>query len=310
MIRDATTVYAETMMRLAEELDNIVLVEADLMKASGSEPFRNKFPGRVYNIGIAEQNLLGFAAGLAAVGKIPFASAIASFLSQRACDQAVISVAYNKYNVKMIGLMPGVTSEKNGGTHISVIDLAIMRSIPGIMVIDPGDHIEYGKALEFAARHEGPVYIRANRGKIRPFHDENYVFEPGKGQFLRRGSDVGLITTGLTTEQGIVAARQAEQAGIGVAHLHLPTLKPLDAPAIASCMEMTGVVITAENHSVIGGLGGAVTESLAATRPGKVVRLGFQDHFGETATRDYMAHKYGFDAEAILVQIKACAASK
>ena len=310
MMKDATVVYSETMIRLADRNDDIVLVEADLMRASGSEPFFMKYPDRLYNVGIAEQNLLGFASGLAAVGRIPFASAIASFLSQRACDQAVISVAYNKFNVKMIGLMPGITSEKNGGTHISILDLAVMRGIPNLMVVDPGDSIEYEKVLEYAAENEGPMYIRANRGQIKSFHGENYIFEPGKGLFLGNGRDVGLITTGLATEQGIIASEAAAKSNIGVCHLHLPCLKPLDTAAIAKCMENTVVVITAENHSVIGGLGSAVAETASDLCPGKVIRLGFQDHFGETATRDYMMRKYGFDAEGILSQIIKCASGK
>ena len=303
--RDTNETYGKTLLRLAEKYPELVVLEADLGKASGSVPFKEKYPERYYNFGVAEQNMVGFASGMAAVGKIPFASTFASFMSQRALDQVVNSVGYNNENVKLIGTYAGITSEKNGGTHISVLDIAAMRAIPRMLVFDPGDALEYEKILEFAAGHEGPVYIRANKGKFPVFHSSDYTFTFNKAEILSSGSDVALITTGLTTYQGILAVERLKKDGISVLHLHMPTIKPIDKAAIQMAMEKTGWIVTAENHSVINGLGMAVCAVTSETVPGKVTRLGFQDHFGETATLDYMMHKYGIDSDGMVEVIRS-----
>lgn len=309
-IRDTNETYGHKLLDLAEKHPQLVVLEADLGKASGSEIFRNLHPDRYYNFGIAEQNMVSFAAGLAAIGKIPFASTFACFMSQRACDQIVNSVAYNIENVKLIGTYAGLTSEKNGGTHISIADIAIIRAIPNMVIMDAGDAIELEQMLEYAAVYNGPVYIRTNKGKFPVFHDSNYKYEFNKAEVLSKGTDVGLITTGLTTFQGIEAVNELKHLGVSVYHLHMPTIKPIDKEAIADCMSSTGWIVTAENHSVIGGLGMAVTAVSTETVPGKVTRLGIPDCFGETATLDYMLEKHGIDSKGIVKAIQSGLSSK
>lgn len=232
--RDTNKTYGQTVTALAAEDSRIVTVEADLMKASGSAPFREAFPQRMFNVGIAEQDALSFAAGLAAMGKIPFAAGFACFMAQRACDQAQNSIAYNNFNVKIIGTYAGLTSEKNGGTHISIDDLAIYRNMPRFEVYDPGDANEFEAILRYAAKHEGPVYIRSNKGTYETFTPEGREFVPGKAEVLSEGTDVGLITTGITTLQGIYATEELQKLGISVRHVHMPSIKPIDRKAIAA----------------------------------------------------------------------------
>jgi transketolase len=301
--RDTGKTYGETLVRLAESNPAIVVLEADLGKASGSGPFKEKYPNRYYEVGIAEQNLFSFSAGLAAMGKIPFASTFACFASQRGCDQIMNSIVYNRFNVKIIGTYAGLTSEKNGGTHISVADLAIFRSMPGMTVIDPGDALEFRLAIEEAARRHGPMYIRSNKGIFPVFHDEDFQFTAGKAQVLREGSDISLITTGIVTHKAIQACEKAQKAGINVRLVHMPTIKPIDAEEIAVCAEKTKKIISAENHSILGGLGSAITEVVCARKPCPVIRLGVRDCFGETASLDYLMRKHGIDGEAIFQAI-------
>lgn len=302
--KDTNKTYGETLTRLGKTNKNIIVLEADLAKASGSLPFKDAFPDRHINVGIAEQNLVSVAAGVAASGKIPFASTFACFASQRACDQAMNSVAYNNYNVKIVGTYAGLTSEKNGGTHISIADLSIFRSMPNFVVIDPGDAVEYEKVIEFAADYVGPMYIRANKGVHSVFHKEDYTFSLGKAEVLQEGNDIALITTGITTNEGIAACAKLAQEGISVYHIHMPTIKPIDVEAIKVAAKF-GKIITAENHSIIGGLGSSVAEILSEHCPTKLIRLGLNDCFGETATLAYMMHKHKIDAEGIAEAIKS-----
>lgn len=302
--RDTKKTYCETLIDLAGKNPELVVVEADLAAASGTPGFQKMYPERFFNVGIAEQNQMGFAAGLALMGKIPFTATFSSFISQRACDQAVNSVAYNKANVKMVGTYAGLLNEKNGGTHISVEDLAIFRSMPNVIVIDPGDMIEFAGSLKFAMEHEGPVYIRHNKGFFPTFLPEDYCFEPVKSIVLQEGNDLGLITTGISTLDGIQACEDLRNQGIYVRHIHMPTLKPIDREAIIQTAEKTGLIVTVENHSVIGGLGSAVAEVLCEDYPTKLVRMGFQDRFGETADAEYLKESFGISAHHIAETVK------
>ena len=303
--KDTNSTYGTVLVELGEQYPQLVAVEADLMKAAGIAPFKEAFPQRMYNVGVAEQDALGFATGMAAMGKIPFVSGFACFIAQRACDQAVNSIAYNKYNVKVIGTYAGLTSEKNGGTHISVDDLSIYRGIPRFTVIDPGDANELRGALRWAAATEGPVYIRSNKGKHPTFLPEDTVFVPGKAVVLSEGEDVGLITCGITTAEGIRAVQALEQRGIHVRHVHMGSIKPIDREEIVRTAQKTNYIVTVENHSIIGGLGSAVAEVLCEEQPTRLIRLGLQDHFGETAKLAYMMHKYRIDTDAIVETIQA-----
>lgn len=298
--RDMNATYGGVLVELGAQYPDVVVVEADLMKASGSAPFMDAYPDRMFNVGIAEQDALSFSAGLAAMGKKPFVSGFACFVAQRACDQAVNSIAYNNYAVNVIGTYAGLTSEKNGGTHISVCDLSIYRSIPRFMVIDPGDPVEYAAVLRYAASNKGPVYIRANKGKFPMFLPDDYTFVPGKAVLLSEGVDIGLISCGITTAEGIKAVDALKEKGIAVRHIHMPCLKPIDAQAVVETAKKTKLLVTVENHTVIGGLGSAVTEVLCDQFPVRVKRLGLQDHFGETAKLAYMMQQYRIDADAIV----------
>ncbi len=302
--KDTNTTYGKTLAALGEEYPQLVAIEADLMKAAGSVTFKEKFPERMFNVGIAEQDELSFSAGLASMGKIPFASGFACFMAQRACDQAQNSIAYNNFNVKVIGTYAGLTSEKNGGTHISIDDIAIYRNMPRFEVYDPGDANEFEAILRYAAAHEGPVYIRSNKGKHATFTPEGRAFVPGKGEVLSEGTDVALITTGITTVEGIKATAELEKLGISVYHVHMPSIKPVDREAIVEAAKKTKVVVTVENHTVNGGLGSVVAEVLCEDYPARLVRLGLQDHFGETAKLRYMMNKYGIDDESIVAKVK------
>ena len=291
------------MLKMANENQDIVLIDADLGKAAGSYAFRDAFPHRHFNVGVSEQDMLCFAGGLAEGGKIPFATTFACFLIQRGCDQIINAIAYNNSNVKMVGNGAGLTCAKNGGTHMAISDIAITRSIPGLCVIDPGDSVEFGKALEYAASIHQPVYIRSNRGVLPVFCTDDYQFNPQKAVLLQSGTDVTLITTGVTTAEGIVACESLAKSGIKVKHLHIPVLKPIDGDSIIQAAKETGVVVTCENHNVIGGLGSAVMEVLAESCPVQVHRLGIQDIFGQTADFDYLKEIYEIDAKAITEKI-------
>jgi transketolase len=284
-------IYGNKLAELGAVDDRIVVIEADLMKASGSNPFKKRFPNRHFNVGVAEQNLIGVAAGFAAMNKIPFASTFACFAAQRSCDQVMISAAYNNFNVKIVGSYAGLTSEKNGGTHISIADIAIFRVMPNFTVLVPGDCCELAGAIEAAARMNGPVYIRMARTLPTDiFEQADFVI--GKAKVIADGDEVTLITTGITTYEAMKACQTLYNKGIRVHHLHMPTIKPLDKDAIISSAKRTGGIVTVENHSVIGGLGSAVAEAVSENYPVPMKRMGMQDCFGETAKLDYLLDKF------------------
>jgi len=285
-------VYGETLVKLGKVNPNVVVVEADLMKASGSGPFLEAYPERHFDVGVAEQNLVGVAAGLAAMGKIPFASTFANFASQRACDQAFMSVAYNQFNVKICGDYAGLTSEKNGAIHISVADIVIFRSMPNITVVVPGDCTELASAMEAITNYKGPVYLRKARGLVKSIFPPDYKFEIGKAVMIQEGYNVTLITTGITTYEGIKACDVINSESIGVRHIHLPTIKPIDREVILRAAYETGVIVTVENHSWYGGLGSAVTEIICEECPVPVIRLGIKDCFGQTADLEWLLDEY------------------
>ncbi len=297
---DPRRAYADTLIALAETDPRVVVVEADLMKASGSEPFKQRFPERHFNVGIAEQNLVGVAAGLAAMGKIPFASSFASVASQRACDQAVNAVCFNRFNVKIVGSYAGLTSEKNGGTHISVEDTAIFRAMPNMVVLDPGDCGELAGAIRAAWAYDGPVYIRMARGPLPKVFQSPSAFRLGKSVTMEPAGDVTLITSGITTWEGIGACRELKDKGIRVRHIHMPSIKPLDTEVILAAAKETRLICTVENHSRIGGLGSAVAELVCEHQPVPVLRLGLNDCFGETGSLDYLLHKFGISSAHIV----------
>jgi transketolase len=302
---DVRKTFADKLLKIGSEDDRLVVLEADLMKCSGSRPFMEKYPERHYQFGIAEQNMIGVAAGLALMGKIPFASTFANFASQRACDQAVISIAYNRLNVKICGDYAGLTSAKNGATHISVEDTAIFRSMPYMTVIDPADCVELSQALEAIYSYDGPVYLRKSRGPMPTIFGEEHSFEIGKAITLTAGGDATLITSGITTHEGCEAVKVLHSRGIEVNHLHMGTIKPLDVEAVVEAARKTGLIFTVENHSCYGGLGSAVAETVCEHHPVPVIRLGFQDRFGDTATLEWLIEEYGISSARIVLAIES-----
>jgi transketolase len=301
---DVRKTYGETLLKLGKADARIVVLEADLMKASGSAVFREAFPERHFQVGISEQNLIGVAAGLAAMGNIPFASTFSSFLSQRGCDQIVNSVAFNKFNVKLCGIYSGLTQEKNGGTHIGIEDISIFRCMPNMVVIDPGDCVELSQTLEFAAAYEGPVYIRIARGPMQTIFPDNYEFHFGRAIVLEDGMDVSMITAGITTMEGKWALDSIKDMGLSVRHIHMPTLKPVDREEIIRAARETGAIITVENHSRFGGLGSIVAEVVCEECPVPVKRLGINDRFGETASLRWLMDRFGISFPNIASEIK------
>jgi transketolase len=296
--------YGKTLAELGEKNNNIFAVEADLMKASGTTPFKEKFPDRHINVGVAEQNLVGIAAGLAAMGRIPYACTMANFMAKRACDQAAMSGAYNKFNVKLVGCYAGLTQEKNGGTHVSFIDLGIMRSIPNMKVIAPSDCREFAQAVRVISEDEGPTYLRMAKLLPESIFGNEHTFEIGKGYLFGNGTDLTLVSTGLMTATALEALETLEKENVQARVLHLPTLKPVDKELIIQCAKETGALLTIEDHSILSGLGGLVAEIVTEEYPVPVCRLGMQDQFGLTAGLEFQLKHFGLTPEDVVSRAK------
>lgn len=307
MIGDVISVqetYGETLVELGEENEDIFALEADLMRCSGSKLFEDRFPERHIQVGVAEQNLVGVAAGLAAMGMIPYASTFANFIAQRGCDQIVMSMSYNRFNVKLAGSYAGLTSGLNGGTHIAVDDIAITRHIPYMKVIVPGDCNELRQALIATSKDNSPTYIRMARGPMKEIFDSSHRFEIGKGYKFENGADITLISTGITTSIAIDALNELEKDGFDARLIHLPTLKPADEDLIIKCARATGAILTIENHSVLGGLGSLVSEIVCKSNPVLVHNIGINDTFGLNAKLDYQLKYFGLTVENIIEKSK------
>lgn len=292
--RDA---YGQVLAELGAENENIVVLDADLSGSTKTSVFGKKFPERFFNMGIAEANMIGTAAGLAAAGKIPFVSTFAIFAAGRAWEQIRQSVAYPKANVKIVPTHGGITVGEDGGSHQSVEDIAIMRAIPNMTVIVPADAAETGKAIRAAAEYKGPVYIRLGRNKVPAVFQDDYFFEIGKGSEVASGSDMTFVTTGLMTAQAIKAAELLGKEGISARVVHIATIKPLDTEIILKAAEETGAIVTAEEHSIIGGLGGAVAEFLAENHPTPLKRVGVHDRFGTSGKAEELIKYFGLTPE-------------
>ncbi len=295
--RDA---YGEALAELGGENDKIVALDADLSGSTKTGVFAKKFPGRFFNMGIAEANMVGTAAGLASVGKIPFLSTFAIFAAGRGWEQIRQSVAYPKANVKIVATHGGVTVGEDGGSHQSVEDIAIMRAIPNMTVIVPADGEETKGAIRAAAAYKGPVYVRLGRNKVANVFPAGHKFEIGKGCVVVPGSDLTFITTGLMTAQAVIAAEKLKAEGISARVLHIGTIKPLDKELVLQAAQETGAIVTAEEHSVVGGLGGAVAEYLAEECPTLMKRVGVYDRFGTSGKSDELLKYFGLNAETLI----------
>ncbi|MCW2279224.1 transketolase family protein [Heliophilum fasciatum] len=305
--RDA---YGQALAQLGAENKDIVVLDADLAKSTKTIDFAKVFPERFFDMGIAEQNLMGTAAGLAAVGKIPFASTFAMFAVGRAFEQVRNSIAYPKLNVKIAATHAGVTVGEDGGSHQTVEDIALMRAVPNMTVIVPSDGPETAAAVRWAATHQGPVYLRLGRLAVPVLHGDDYQFVPGKAETLRSGSDVTIIATGLMVSVALEAAEALAAKGIQATVLNMPTIKPIDRDAIVAAVAATGCVVTAEEHSVIGGLGSAVAEVMVEAAPAPMVRVGLQDCFGESGKPAELLAKFGLTAERIAAAAQQVIARK
>lgn len=297
--------YGNTLAELGKEDPDIVVLDADLAAATKTNIFMKAFPDRHINCGIAEANMAGIAAGLAASGKKPFMSTFAMFVAGRAYEQIRSSIGYPGLNVKIGATHAGISVGEDGATHQCNEDIALMRTIPGMVIINPSDDIEARAAVRAAYRHYGPVYMRFGRLAVPVFNDsEDYKFELGKGIVLREGKDATLLATGLCVAESVYAAEMLAADGIDVELINIHTIKPLDTELVVASAEKTGRVFTVEEHSVIGGLGSAVAEALSEKCPTKMTRIGMNDMFGESGPALELIRKYGLDAEGIYRKIK------
>jgi transketolase len=304
--KEIRAAYVDTLMDLAAKNSDIVVLEADLMACTNTGVFMKAYPDRFFNVGISEANMVGRASGLSAAGKIPFAATFACFAARRAYDQFFISANYAKLNVKLIGTDPGVTAAYNGGTHMPFEDLALMRAIPNLIIVEPSDAWNAAALVREAAETYGCVYIRFTRKPVPVLYTENDTFRFGKARILKPGKDVLFVALGSLMVNEALKAREALAAGgIDAGVLDVLTLKPIDREAILSEAAKVKAVISAENHQINGALGSAVAELLAENGyHGKFARVGIRDEFGEVGTQDYLTKRFGLDAESLAAKAR------
>jgi transketolase len=297
--------YGNALVELGKKYDNLVVLDADLAEATKTGIFRKAFPDRHIDCGIAEGNMMGIAAGLATTGMVPFASTFAMFAAGRAFEQIRNSIGYPRLNVKIGATHAGISVGEDGATHQCLEDISLMRSIPGMVVINPADDIEAKAAVEAAYQHDGPVYIRFGRLPVPIINDKpDYEFHLGKGVILKEGTDLTIVATGLEVIYSLEAAKLLKADGISAKVINIHTIKPIDRELLVAAAKETGKVVTVEEHSVIGGLGSAVCDTLCSELPTPVLKIGVQDVFGESGPAAELISKYQLDAKGIYGQIK------
>lgn len=299
--RDA---YGKTLLKLGEINDDVVVLDADLSKSTKTNDFSKAFPNRFFNMGIAEQNLIGAACGLATAGKIPFASTFAMFATGRAFEVIRNSVCYPKLNVKICATHAGITVGEDGASHESIEDIAIMRAIPNMTVVVPADGIETEKVILEAAKYNGPMYVRLGRSAVPTLFNEDYKFEIGKGSVVRDGNDATIIACGMMVNEAIIAHESLKSEGINVRVINMSTIKPIDKELIINAAKETKAIVTAEEHSIVGGLGSAVSEVVSEECPVVVKKVGVKDVFGESGTPAELLEKHGLTAKHIVESVK------
>lgn len=302
--RDMRDIYVDLLLDYAEKNPNMVIVEADLMKALATTRFGEAYPERTVNVGVAEANMIGVAAGLANMGKLPFTHTFTPFATRRVYDQVTLSVAYAKLNVKMVGSDPGVTAQLNGGTHMSLEDVGIMRTMPTMTIVEPVDGVQLAGLFPQIAEHNGPVYIRLLRKDFAPIFKEGTEFKLGKAIRVREGKDVSIFATGIMVKEALDAAEILASEGIEASVVNFHTIKPIDEDMICEEANKTGAIVTAENHNIINGLGSAVAEVLSEHCPTPLRRVGTRDHFGEVGKLDFLMEKFGLKAKNIVESVK------
>lgn len=298
--------YGNALVELGKEHEDVIVLDADLAGSTKTGVFRKAFPERHFNVGIAEANMVGIAAGMSACGKVPFVSSFAMFVAGRAYEQVRNGVGYPHLNVKIGATHAGISVGEDGATHQCLEDMALMRQIPGMVVINPADDVEARAAVKAAYEHVGPVYLRFGRLAVPVYNDEEtYKFEIGKGVVIKEGTDVTIFATGLCVKEAIEAEEMLAKDGIFAEIINIHTIKPIDRELVVKSALKTGRVVTVEEHSVIGGLGSAVAEVLCEEAPTKLLRIGVKDTFGESGPALELLHKYELDAEGIYKQVKA-----
>lgn len=297
--------YGNALAELGKEHENLVVLDADLAAATKTGVFKKAYPERFIDCGIAEANMTGVAAGLSTCGKVPFISSFAMFVAGRAFEQVRNSIGYPHLNVKIGATHVGITVGEDGATHQCNEDIALMRTIPGMVIINPADDVEARAAVKAAYEYEGPVYLRFGRLALPIIHNESsYKFEIGKGEILRDGKDVTIVATGAMVSNSLEAAEKLAADGIEAKVINIHTIKPLDEELVVAAAKETGKVVTVEEHSVIGGLGSAVCDTLAQKAPTQVMKIGMNDTFGESGPAVELLKKYQLDAESIYEKIK------
>ncbi len=298
---DFRAIYTDTLIDLASTDERVLIMEADLMSASGTKGFKDKFPNRMINCGVAEANMVGVASGLSSQGFIPFVNTFGCFATRRAYDQFFLSANYARQNVKLVGTDPGVTATYNGGTHMPFCDTALTRVIPDVVVLEPGDGYSLHHLVKAVYNHKGSVYMRLQRKGNPIVHSAQQQFEIGKGIVVKDGSDVTLIASGaIMLSHAISAAEELEKQGIKAAVIDMHTVKPLDEELVLSYAKKTGAIVTCENAQMIGGLGGAVAEFLSENHPTIVRRAGVKDLFGEVGQLDYLIDRFELTPKRIV----------
>ncbi len=299
--RDA---YGDALVSLGKKRNDVVVLDADLSGSTKTSKFAKVFPDRFFNIGIAEQDMMGTAAGLAIAGKLPFVSTFAVFATGRAWEQVRQSICYPNLSVKIVASHAGITVGEDGGSHQSVEDIAVMRVIPHMTVIVPADGPETQQAIEAAAEHKGPCYVRVGRNKVPTLYGQDYTFKIGKAHVFHEGRDAVIIAAGIMVAESLKARDLLKAEGIDAGVINMSTIKPIDAGAVVAAARRCGAIVTAEEHSIIGGLGGAVAEVLAESAPVPLVRVGIRDAFGTSGDCEGLLRHYGLSAENIAAAVK------
>lgn len=299
--RDA---YGDALVALGKKRNDVVALDADLSGSTKTGKFAKAFPDRFFNIGIAEQDMMGTAAGLAIGGKLPFASTFAVFATGRAWEQVRQSICYPNLNVKIVASHAGITVGEDGGSHQSVEDIAVMRVLPHMTVIVPADGPETMQAIEAVAEHKGPCYVRVGRNKVPTLFGEDYKFRIGKAHVFHEGKDAAVIAAGIMVAEALKARDLLKAEGIDAGVINMSTIKPLDSEAVIAAAKRCGAIVTAEEHSIIGGLGGAVAEALAESAPVPLVRIGVKDTFGTSGDQEGLLKRYGLSSEDIAKAVK------
>ena len=296
--------FGKTLAEIGELNEKIVVMDADLACSTQTKIFADKFPDRFFDCGIAEQNMLATAAGLASEGKIPFVASFAVFVTGRTYDQIRNGICYPNFNVKIVGTHGGVTVGEDGATHQALEDISLMRGLPHMTVIVPADCKECQEAIKYAALHEGPTYIRIPRSNVPDIFDENYSFNIQKAVVVEEGTDASIFTNGETLAEVLLAAEELKKENINLEVINVPVVKPLDSQTVIESVKKTKLAITVENHSIIGGLGSAICETLADKLTSKVYRIGVNDEFGQSGTAEELIEHYGLDSKTLATKIK------